>query len=94
MLMRTSKPSVYGGCAMLSSDLIRRSGRALYGEHWVTELADALHVNRKTVQRWHRGDTAPQPGVWTELAELIEYRRAELSAVRQALSSVTQSEEQ
>lgn len=65
---------------MTPADL-RTVGEALYGERWQAPLADALGVNRRTVQRWAAGDGAPNAGHWREVLALVEARITCLQAV-------------
>ena len=69
-----------------TATLIRQVGEALWGErHWRAEMADALGVDDRPLRRWCAGEVEPPPGVWRDLAEIIESRRAQLSHVRDEL---------
>jgi len=57
--------------------MIAEVGEALCGEHWVTGLAGALRVSRRTVQRWHDGSEAVPEGVWRELYEALRQQATE-----------------
>lgn len=43
----------------MRSDLLRVVGSALYGSHWVADLAPALGVTVRTVNRWLLHDAMP-----------------------------------
>jgi transcriptional regulator with XRE-family HTH domain len=58
--------------------LIVAVGTALYGSRWQSELARALGVAIRTVQRWAAGDIEPPAGVYGELAPIVEERAAVL----------------
>jgi hypothetical protein len=49
-------------------------GRALYGEEFTAPLAAVLEVDRNTVGKWAAGKTRVPPGVWLELAGIIQDR--------------------
>jgi DNA-binding XRE family transcriptional regulator len=56
------------------SELIKSVGAALFGERYKADLATALGVSRDTVDDWGKGRMRPRPGVWTDLAKLIDQR--------------------
>ncbi len=45
------------------------------------ELAEALHVDRSTVQRWEAGRHAPWPYLWPRLAHLLGVTREQLQTL-------------
>jgi hypothetical protein len=57
-------------------------GRALYGDDFVAPLASRLGVERNTVGKWAGGKSRVPPGVWLELAALIQDRERNLPALR------------
>lgn len=65
--------------------LLREAGEALYGERWQSDLARALGVEVRTVQRWATGDRTPAPGVWADIRELVKQRGAALAVIRRRL---------
>jgi hypothetical protein len=58
--------------------LIRRAGRALYGERWQSALAGALGVNIRTVRRWAAGQQEAPEAIVARLKNLIHLRITEL----------------
>jgi hypothetical protein len=58
--------------------LIRRAGRALYGERWQSALAGALGVNIRTVRRWAAGQQEAPEAIVERLTNLIHLRITEL----------------
>lgn len=65
----------------MTATLLREIGQALYGRSaraWQGEMADALGVNLRSVQRWAIGEGEPPEGVWAELADLMRIQRTEL----------------
>ena len=59
---------------MTDTDKLRTAGEALYGACWQSDLARALGVSVRTVQRWAAGRTEPPHGVWSDLAGLCRSR--------------------
>ena len=70
----------------MTSDLLRRVGAALYGQHWHSELAHTLGVNRRTVQRWEAGASPIPPILPRNLARLVAARQDELGKLYRELS--------
>lgn len=78
----TAKPS--------AAELVVMTGRALYGTSWQSDLAQALGVQLRTVQRVAEAARAGQDyasaRAWREdLAGLVEGRTRELAALRALL---------
>jgi len=71
----------------MSSDLLRRIGTALYGEHWPSELARDLGVPRRTVQRWEAGDAPIPLTLRRDLARLVAMRQDVLGKLYRELTS-------
>lgn len=71
-------------------DLLRRTGEALYGPHWQSDLARALGVNLRSLQRWGAGNFQPPAGIWPELAALLTARREELAALARETRKVAE----
>lgn len=69
-------------------DLLRRVAEALYGSQWHGDLARALDVNMRTVQRWSAGEYLPPPGIWLELVDLMKARREELARLAKEAAKV------
>lgn len=68
-----------------SGPRIREIGEALYGPRWQSDLARALEVSIRTVQRWAAGDVAPPPGVYLDLLRLTQERAMSLDALADEL---------
>lgn len=68
------------------ADRIVRIGEALWGERWQAEMARALGVAKTTVQDWRQGRNAPRPGVWADLAAIVDDRRIVLAGVADDLA--------
>lgn len=59
--------------------LLATIGEALYGRDWLTELAEAIQVNRRTVQRWRSGAAPVPAGALEAIAQLALNRAAHLA---------------
>ena len=68
-------------------DLLRRAGALLYGPAWQAELARALGIKERTVQRWAAGSRELPEEVWSELTELLFEHRDDLATVLGELAS-------
>lgn len=66
---------------MISPELLRQAGEALYGERWQTDLARDLDVNDRTMRRWATGQSAIPEGVAKQLRELLAMRTAAIEGV-------------
>jgi len=60
-------------------ELLANIGQALFGPDWITEIAEALKVNRRTVQRWRSGVQPIPAGALDAAADLALARAAELA---------------
>lgn len=81
----TPRRALAGGAAPIPSEVIAAVGVALYGRDWVSALADALNVSRRTVQRWKDGDARITPSVAPELEALLVGRAGDVAEARRAL---------
>jgi hypothetical protein len=68
-------------------ELMRAVGEALFGPRWITDLGDHLGVNRRTIARWLAGEFEPQPGVWSDLREVLRERS---TVQRQLIGAIDQ----
>jgi hypothetical protein len=67
--------------------LLEAMGLALFGEHFMGPLADALEVNRETIRRWLKGDTPLDctHTVFNDLLTISADRVDEIVAARRAI---------
>jgi hypothetical protein len=63
---------------MPSNELILAIGPALFGAQWKRDLARALGVNDRTVNRWIAERIEPRAGVWTDLLAIMRERQETL----------------
>jgi hypothetical protein len=56
------------------ASLLRTVGEKLFGEHWQTNLSNALSVNERSLRRWLADQDEIPPGVWSDLLRIIETR--------------------
>ena len=70
---------------MTTRVLIIKTGEALYGARYQSELADNPNVNERTMRRWVAGDSEPPETVLIDLLELINARGAELRSVERLI---------
>jgi hypothetical protein len=54
--------------------LLRSIGEKLFGQHWQSELSGAVSVNERSLRRWLSGQDEIPPGVWSELAMIVDSR--------------------
>lgn len=59
-------------------DLFTRIGVALYGQWWQADMAEALNVSTKSVQRYASGDRRVPVEIATNLSILLAGRIVEL----------------
>lgn len=65
----------------MTTDLLRRTGEALYGERWQSALARALGVSDRRVRAWAAGEGQPHPERWQDMRRLVEQRSDQLDAL-------------
>jgi predicted transcriptional regulator len=58
--------------------LFAQCGMSLYGDLFVSRLADALGVAERTVQRWSSGAREVPPDIWGKLVKLLYDERVRL----------------
>jgi len=68
------------------ADLLRRAGTLLFGQAWQPELARALGINRRTIERWMAGSREPGEETWAEITELLFEHRDDLADLLQELA--------
>lgn len=58
-------------------DMLAEIGRVLYGEHWVSPMAEALHVNADTIRKWLRKPEllTARHGIFDELLTILAARQ-------------------
>ncbi len=81
---------------MTPAALLCEVGEALYGPHartWQREMADALDINLRTVQRWAIGDGEPVAGVWADIADLVLNQCVVLAAMARRLQTLSETME-
>lgn len=64
----------------LTPSSLEAIGRALYGRHWQTELAEALNVADRTVRRYLDGSREMPEWMPDELRKLAATRSGEIQA--------------
>lgn len=69
---------------LMTSDLLRTVGEALYGERWQVPLARALGVSDRNLRYWAVGK--PIPDIRDRLAALLSGRQRQIAQALQALS--------
>ena len=69
----------------MSSRLLKRVGKALYGPRWQSEVARNLEVSDRTIRRWVDGSYDVPDGVYLELLGLCQERAAELDELIEVL---------
>lgn len=76
----------------MRADLLRIVGSALYGSHWVVDLAPQLGVTVRTVNRWLLNDAMPddipvrlRPIVRARVERAIEVRKLLWSSLGEVL---------
>ena len=55
----------------MKKEILMESGECLYGNQWVSPLADDLNINRKTIQRYNSGELDPNPRLQHEIIALF-----------------------
>ena len=61
-----------------AAELLRRVGEKLYGQHWQTDLANAISVSDRSLRRWLSGQDDIPEGVWRDVRLLVGTRGIDL----------------
>lgn len=67
--------------APMSPDDFAARGRALYGERWLTPLANDLGIADRTMRRWLTGELPIPVGVENELRNILMERMELIAGV-------------
>jgi len=63
-------------------EFLKKSGQALYGERWQTDLSRDLGLSDgRRIRQWLSGDRPIPDGVWRDLAALLSERKAVINEV-------------
>ena len=71
----------------MKKELLVNAGVNLFGENWVSPLADDLKINRKTIQRYNSGEIAVNQNIAPELVALLSVRKAAIENTINAIES-------
>ena len=71
----------------MKKELLVSAGENLFGENWVSPLADDLKINRKTIQRYNSGEIAVNQNIAPELVALLSVRKAAIENTINAIES-------
>ena len=71
----------------MKKELLVNAGENLFGENWVSPLADDLKINRKTIQRYNSGEIAVNQNIAPELVALLSVRKAAIENTINAIES-------
>jgi hypothetical protein len=71
---------------MTPRDVLLAAGPLLFGTNWHRQVADALCVSERSVQRWAAPEGDPPPGIVAELQRLAEARQQHISALLDRLA--------
>lgn len=55
------------------------AGRALWGEHWLRPMSEALHVKERTLRRMIKNQHPIPDGVWCDLTAIADQRSLEIA---------------
>jgi hypothetical protein len=61
-----------------AAGLLRCVGENLYGQHWQTDLSNAISVGDRSLRRWLSGQDHIPEGVWHDIRLLVETRWIDL----------------
>ena len=78
---------------MSDLDLFCKCSESLFGPQWQSEMARALDVNIRTVQRWASGSNDLSPWVFEKLPALLNERQAELAKLNKLVQGRTSASE-
>lgn len=71
--------------AVIPPDMLQRVGRSLYGNNWITALADDLDMSRRSVEYMRDGTRGIHAGIVADLLAVVEKHKGELHEVAKAL---------
>ena len=75
----TTHDIVHRAGALHALAALAQTGKMLWAPgDWIGHMAEALRVNRRTVERWASGQDEPPAGVWVDLREVARKRAAEI----------------
>ena len=74
---------------MMTPDQLAEAGRLLFGARWVSELARAVGVDGRTVERWRDGGYPIPPKKAGRIRELLQQRIEEIAELLARLSDQT-----
>ena len=60
---------------MTPAQLLAQLGPQLFGAQWKSAMERALKIREGRIDDWSKGRGVPPPGVWLELAALVQDRR-------------------
>ena len=66
-------------------DMFCYVGREMFGACWPGDMAEALDVSVRTVQRWQSGKNPIPPGIFSELAAQCDRKSESLGALAKSL---------
>lgn len=69
----------------MSNRLFRRTGEALFGPRWQSDMARELGVSDRTIRDWLSGAADVPRGVYGDLFRLVVERAANLDDLEQQL---------
>ena len=72
---------------MSDYDLLHRIGRAIWGEHWQTSMAEAFDVRDRTVRYWLSGRYEVPADVWHGLRARLDAKAADVAGAIEALNA-------
>ena len=68
-------------------EVLIKSGQALYGERWQTDLARDLGLSDgRRIRQWLSGDRPIPEGVWNDIAKLLTERKMVIDEALNAVS--------
>jgi hypothetical protein len=69
---------------MTPAQLFARAGQALFGtgQDWKAQFGRALMIKSDSIDSMTKGDSRIPPGVWREVADMLEHRGRELPTLR------------
>jgi len=70
-------------------DVLIKSGKALYGERWQTDLARDLGLSDgRRIRQWLSGDRPIPEGIWNDIAKLLADRAVVISCAKTSIDNL------